>query len=415
MIKLKLTGLSFLQFFIWGSWLITIGSYCFGNKQWQPDEFGIIFSTMGFAALFMPAIAGILTDRYVPAQVLYGIFHIIGGIGLFILPMADTPTEMFWILLGTMFFYMPTISLSNTVAYTLLKREKLDIIKSFPPIRVWGTIGFIIALWTISLSGWEQHANQFYVGGISSIVLAIFSFTLPNCPPLGKSSVEGENKKFLTQASTLIRDKRFAIFLLFAMGMGAALQLTNMYGTPFLNDFNAMDIYKDSLTVKYPAMIMSISQISETLFILTIPFFMKRFGIKNVILFSIIAWVLRFGLFSFGNPGDGLWMIILSCIIYGMAFDFFNVSGSLYIEQHVSENIRSSAQGMFTMMVNGIGAVLGSLISGYAIQKYYVLEIATQQKNWPGIWMSFAIYSLILGILFVIFFKENHSSSVNES
>lgn len=415
MIKLKLTGLSFLQFFIWGSWLITIGSYCFGNKQWQPDEFGIIFSTMGFAALFMPAVAGIITDRFVPAQVLYGIFHMLGGIGLFLLPIAETPTEMFWILLGTMFFYMPTISLSNTVAYTLLKKENLDIIKSFPPIRVWGTIGFIIALWTISLSGWEQHAYQFYVGGISSLVLAIFAFTLPNCPPLGKSTTKSEKNKFLSQAFTLIRNKQFSIFLLFAMGMGAALQLTNMYGTPFLNDFNSMELYKNSLTVKYPAMIMSISQISETLFILTIPFFMKKFGIKKVILFSIIAWVLRFGLFSFGNPGDGLWMIVLSCIIYGMAFDFFNVSGSLYIEQNVSPNIRSSAQGMFTMMVNGIGAVLGSLISGYAIQKFYIIDNITQQKDWPGIWMSFTIYSVLLGILFVIFFRENHSQSPKES
>jgi len=415
MIKLKLAGLSFLQFFIWGSWLITIGSYCFGNKQWQPDEFGIIFSTMGFAALFMPAVAGVITDRFVPAQVLYGIFHMLGGIGLFLLPIAETPTEMFWILLGTMFFYMPTISLSNTVAYTLLKKENLDIIKSFPPIRVWGTIGFIIALWTISLSGWEQHAYQFYVGGISSLVLAIFAFTLPNCPPLGKSTTKSEKNKFLSQAFTLIRNKQFSIFLLFAMGMGAALQLTNMYGTPFLNDFNSMELYKNSLTVKYPAMIMSISQISETLFILTIPFFMKKFGIKKVILFSIIAWVLRFGLFSFGNPGDGLWMIVLSCIIYGMAFDFFNVSGSLYIEQNVSPNIRSSAQGMFTMMVNGIGAVLGSLISGYAIQKFYIIDNITQQKDWPGIWMSFTIYSIILGILFVIFFRENHSQSPKES
>lgn len=415
MIKLKLTGLSFLQFFIWGSWLITIGSYCFGNKQWQPDEFGIIFSTMGFAALFMPAVAGVITDRFVPAQVLYGIFHMLGGIGLFLLPIAETPTEMFWILLGTMFFYMPTISLSNTVAYTLLKKENLDIIKSFPPIRVWGTIGFIIALWTISLSGWEQHAYQFYVGGISSLVLAIFAFTLPNCPPLGKSTTKSEKNTFLSQAFTLIRNKQFSIFLLFAMGMGAALQLTNMYGTPFLNDFNSMELYKNSLTVKYPAMIMSISQISETLFILTIPFFMNKFGIKKVILYSIIAWVLRFGLFSFGNPGDGLWMIVLSCIIYGMAFDFFNVSGSLYIEQNVSPNIRSSAQGMFTMMVNGIGAVLGSLISGYAIQKFYIIDNITQQKDWPGIWMSFTIYSIILGILFVIFFRENHSQSPKES
>ena len=415
MIKLKLTGLSFLQFFIWGSWLITIGSYCFGNKQWQPDEFGIIFSTMGFAALFMPAVAGVITDRFVPAQVLYGIFHMLGGIGLFLLPIAETPTEMFWILLGTMFFYMPTISLSNTVAYTLLKKENLDIIKSFPPIRVWGTIGFIIALWTISLSGWEQHAYQFYVGGISSLVLAIFAFTLPNCPPLGKSTTKSEKNTFLSQAFTLIRNKQFSIFLLFAMGMGAALQLTNMYGTPFLNDFNSMELYKNSLTVKYPAMIMSISQISETLFILTIPFFMNKFGIKKVILYSIIAWGLRFGLFSFGNPGDGLWMIVLSCIIYGMAFDFFNVSGSLYIEQNVSPNIRSSAQGMFTMMVNGIGAVLGSLISGYAIQKFYIIDNITQQKDWPGIWMSFTIYSIILGILFVIFFRENHSQSPKES
>ena len=404
MIKLRLTTLSFLQFFIWGCWLITIGSYCFNTKHWSPGDFGVIFSTMGISALFMPPIVGILADRVFNAEKLYGILHLLGGICLFFIPNAQTPDQMFWSILITMVFYMPTISLSNTVAYHILSSNNLDIVKNFPPIRVWGTIGFIVALWTVSLTENETSAFQFYLASAVSIGLSIYAFTLPSCPPLGKKSESNSlTNRLGLDSFKLFKKTHFAIFFLFAMLLGAALQLTNAYGDTFLQDFKYQEQFKDQLAVKYPAIIMSISQISETLFILTIPFFMKRFGIKQVMIFSMIAWVLRFALFAYGDPGSGLWMIVLSCIIYGMAFDFFNISGSLFIETSIDQSIRSSAQGLFTMMVNGVGAVLGSLISGKVIELYFT---ENNVKNWHGIWLVFAAYAAVVTILFILLFKE---------
>jgi NHS family xanthosine MFS transporter len=414
MLKLRLTIVSFLQFFIWGSWLITIGAFWFKTKAWGPDQFGVIFSTMGISALFMPAIVGILSDRFINAEKLYGVLHILGGIGLFFVPAAQTPNDMFWRILITMIFYMPTISMSNTVMYAILSRQEgVDVVKVFPPIRVWGTVGFIVALWIVSLTGHEKDAFQFYLGGISSLVLGLYAFTLPACPPLGKDL---ERKNWIQalglNAFSMFKDYRYAVFFLFALLLGAALQLTNAYGDVFLHDFDSNPLYMDTLTVQYPAIVSSLAQISETLFILAIPFFMKRFGIKQVMLMSMVAWVLRFGLFAYGNPGDGLWMILLSCIIYGMAFDFFNISGSLFIEKSVEPSIRASAQGLFTMMVNGVGAVLGSRISGWVIEKYFThYQInaegtAIPHLDWHGIWLSFAAYALVIAILFVFLFKE---------
>jgi NHS family xanthosine MFS transporter len=414
MIKQRLTALSFLQFFIWGCWLITIGAFWFETKQWGPDQFGVIFSTMGISALFMPAIAGILSDRFINAEKLYGILHILGGVCLFFVPASATPDEMFWRILLTMIFYMPTISLSNTVAYAILSREEdIDVVKAFPPIRVWGTVGFIVALWTVSLTGNETHAFQFYLGGVASLVLGIYSFTLPACPPLGKNlERKGFIQAFGLHAFSMFKNYRYAIFFLFAMLLGAALQLTNAYGDVFLHSFD--NLYSDPkpLAVQYPAIISSIAQISETLFILAIPFFMKRFGIKQIMIISMVAWVLRFGLFAFGDPAGGLWMIVLSCIIYGMAFDFFNISGSLFIEKSVEPGIRSSAQGLFTMMVNGVGAVLGSRVSGWVMEKYFTTYIPGENGSqiakidWHSTWLSFASYSLVVLILFVILFRE---------
>ncbi len=414
MIRQRLTALSFLQFFIWGCWLITIGAFWFETKQWGPDQFGVIFSTMGISALFMPAIAGILSDRFINAEKLYGILHLLGGVCLFFVPASATPDEMFWRILLTMIFYMPTISLSNTVAYAILSREEgIDVVKAFPPIRVWGTVGFIVALWTVSLTGNETHAFQFYLGGIVSLVLGIYAFTLPACPPLGKNM---ERKGFLQafglHAFSMFKNYRYAIFFLFAMLLGAALQLTNAYGDVFLHSFD--NLYSDPkpLAVQYPAIISSIAQISETLFILAIPFFMKRFGIKQIMIISMVAWVLRFGLFAFGDPAGGLWMIVLSCIIYGMAFDFFNISGSLFIEKSVEPGIRSSAQGLFTMMVNGVGAVLGSRVSGWVMEKYFTTYIPGENGSqiakidWHNTWLCFAGYSLVVLVLFVILFRD---------
>ena len=410
-IKNRLVLMNFLQFFIWGSWLLTIGAYWFNNKHWSGTEFGIIFSTMGISSVFMPALTGIISDRFINAEKLYGLLHFFGAIALFYLPQVDNPTTFFWVMLVNMFFYMPTISLSITVAYNALIAKDMDVVKDYPPIRIWGTIGFIVALWVVSLTHNETSANQFYIAGIVSILLGIYAFTLPKCPPMCK----GEKGASFTQALglnafELFKQQKFAIFFIFSMLLGAALQLTNAYGDTYIHDFGTIDAYKDTIAVKYPAIIMSISQVSETLFILAIPFFLRKFGIKYVMLFSMLAWVLRFGLFAFGNPSDGLWMIIMSCIVYGMAFDFFNISGSLFVETQTDSKIRGSAQGMFMMMVNGFGALIGSFASGYIIQKYFTM--ADGSKDWFHIWITFAAYALVLAVIFPFVFKDKFGPKV---
>lgn len=404
-LKLRLVVLNFLQFFVWGSWLITIGAWWFQNKQWTGTDFGALFSTMGIASIFMPAIAGIIADRWINAERLYGAFHIAGAVVLLFIPQINDPKAIFWVMLLNMMCYMPTIALAITISYSTMKARGMDIVREYPPIRVWGTIGFIVALWVISLSGLETSAVQFYVASGSALVLGLYSFTMPKSPPLGR----GHKKSFAAElglnAFALFKTTKMALFFLFAMMLGAALQLTNAYGDTFLHDFAKVDQYKDLIAVKYPAIIMSISQMSETLFILTIPFFLRRFGIKKVMLMSMIAWVLRFGLFAYGNPADGLWMIILSCIIYGMAFDFFNISGSIFVETQIDPTIRASAQGLFMMMANGLGAFLGSRISGILIDRYFRDGDAF---NWHGIWIAFSAYALVVAVLFAIFFRHRH-------
>ena len=406
-IKLRLTLMSFLQFFVWGAWLITIGTYCINAQKWTFPEFGSIFSTLALSSLFMPALVGIIADKWLNAEKLYGILHILYGLILFYVPMVSDPNTLFYVIFGAMICYMPTISLSNSIAYTILKNNQFDVIKVFPPIRVWGTIGFIVAMWVTNLTGSRANANQFLIGGAGAIILGLYSFTLPKCPPQ-KTISKGASiiEQLGLNAFKLFSNYKMALFFLFSMFLGAALQLTNMYGDQFLGGFEKIPEYADSFVVKYSTITLSISQISETVFILTIPFFLRRFGIKKVMLFSMIAWVFRFGLFAFGNPGSGLWMIILSCIIYGMAFDFFNISGSLFIETNTDSRIRSSAQGLFMMMTNGVGAYLGSKISGYLIGKYYISPDGS--TNWHSTWLAFAGYALVVGVLFLIFFKHKH-------
>ena len=412
-VKFRLTIMNFLQFFIWGAWLITVANYWFGTKQWDGAQFGAIFSTMGIASVFMPTICGIIADRWINAEKLYGTLHVLGGLTLLYVPQVDNPADFFWVILVAMIFYMPTIALSNSVAYNALKKGGLDVVKDFPPVRVWGTIGFIVAMWITNLTGNKASENQFYIAAIAAVALGIYSFTLPKCTPEGKTA---ENKSFINlmglSSFKLFANYKLALFFLFSMFLGAALQLTNAYGDVYLDDFKRLPEYADSLVVKYSTLIMSISQISETLFILAIPFFLKRFGIKQVMLFSMVAWVLRFGLFAYGNPGDGLWMIIVSCIVYGMAFDFFNISGSLFVETSTDASIRSSAQGLFMMMTNGFGAIFGSITSGYIIEKYFTTP---EGKDWHNIWLTFAIYALVITFAFAIFFKHKHNSEDAET
>ena len=406
-LKLRLIVMNFLQFFVWGAWLITIGRYWFENQHWSGTSFGAIFSTMGISALFMPALMGVVADKWINAEKLYGTLHIGGAIMLALVPSAGDPHTLFWVMLVNMIFYMPTIALAITVAYNALKEKDLDVVRDYPPIRVWGTIGFIAALWTTSLLGLETSPGQFYVAAAASALLGVYAFTLPPCPPRMKRIESRSLLDVLGLTSfRLFKDRNMAVFFVFAMLLGAALQLTNAYGGTFLGEFSTHPAFKDALAVKYPAIIMSISQVSETLFILTIPFFLKRFGIKAVMTISMLAWFLRFGLFAYGDPGPGLWMIVLSCIVYGMAFDFFNISGSLFVEGQADPKIRASAQGLFMLMTNGVGAVLGSSISGWMIDRWFTA--ASGAKDWHGIWVTFAVYSLIMAIAFVPLFRHKH-------
>lgn len=440
--------MNFFQFFVLGAWLITIGNYWFGTKNWDGTQFGLVFGTMGIASLFMPTLIGIIADRWVNAEKLYGILHFLCAIALFYLPSVVTPSAFIYIMLLAMCFYMPTIALSNSISYTALKQSNRDIVKDFPYIRVFGTIGFIAAMWMTNLSGNKATGYQFYIAGSAALLLSIYSLTLPKCPPQNSAKEKSSlTQVFGLEAFKLFGNYQMALFFIFSMFLGGALQLTNAYGDVFLDEFKYFPKYADSLVVKYSTIIMSVSQISETLFILAIPFFLKRFGIKQVMLISMLAWVLRFGLFAYGDPGAGFWMIILSCLVYGMAFDFFNISGSLFVESNVDAKIRSSAQGLFMMMTNGVGAVFGSLTSGWAIDRYFTksftnttelseylkteptdsllinfitnkgINIADNSffseaifmKDWHQIWLTFAMYALIVAILFAIFFKDKHN------
>lgn len=450
-IKLRLTIINFLQFFVWGAWLITLANYWFGTKQWDGTQFGAVFATMGIASLFMPTLMGIIADRWVNAEKLYALLHVCYAGTLIALTQVDSPQTFFTIMLLAMCFYMPTLALSNSIAYFVLSKHNLSVVKAFPPIRVWGIIGFIAAMWTTNLSGSKSTTGQFIIAAVASVALAAFAIlALPKVKSANKleSKQSSWSSVLGLDAFKLFANYKMALFFIFCMFLGAALQLTNAYGDIYIDDFKHFPKYANLRVIKYSTIIMSISQISETIFILAIPFFLHRYGIKKVMIISMVAWVFRFGLFAFGDPDGGLWMIILSCIVYGLAFDFFNISGSLFAETSVPARIRSSAQGLFMMMTNGIGAIFGSITSGWLIDKYFTKKFTGAQelaqfletnvnnsslletlsskgisikngllsspiylKDWPGIWISFSLYVVVIAILFALLFKHKHEPS----
>lgn len=414
-VKIRLIVMNFLQYFIWGAWLISLGSYVGNALHFDGVQIASFFATMGIVSLFMPALMGIVADRWIPAQKLLGICHLLGAVFLVAASFQDTYVPLYALMFLAVMFYMPTLALSNTVAYNALETKGLDIVKDFPPIRVWGTIGFICAMWIVDFTGFKFSHMQLWLSAAAALVLGIYSFTLPKCEIVRREKTD--KKPSLVeilglQAFSLFKEKKMAIFFIFSMLLGAALQITNSFGDLYLSSFNAIDAFKNSFGVKHSVILLSISQISETLFILAIPFFLKKFGIKKVMLISMIAWVFRFGLLGLGDPGPGLWMLILSMIVYGMAFDFFNISGSMFVEQSTTPKIRASAQGVFMMMTNGVGAVLGSYGAGLVVNhftevKQFGAEFYTV-GDWPTVWYIFAAYALVVAIVFAIVFKYKH-------
>jgi nucleoside permease nupG len=434
-IKIRLIILSFLQFAVWGAYLTSMGNYLGSIGLGQ--QIGLFYAMQGFVSILMPAIMGIIADRWIPAQKLLGISHLIaaiflGAAGYYGMQHSDSTdfTTLFSLYSLSVMFYMPTIALSNSVAYSVLINNNFDTIKTFPPIRTFGTIGFIVAMLFVNFAGFENgnftlnFSNsqgfvsfqntyaQFFVSAFLGVVLSAYSFTLPHCPTNKSNEKQTLSDALGLKAFALFKDKKMAIFFVFSMLLGISLQITNGYANPFITSFKDIPQYADSWGANNANALISLSQVSETLCILLIPFCLKRFGIKKVMLMAMFSWFLRFGLFAVGDPGSGVWMFILSMIVYGVAFDFFNVSGSLFVDQETDDNIRSSAQGVFMMMTNGLGSTIGMLVAGEIVNYYQIFsDIApvTKMNGWYSAWTIFAYYSLVVGILFMLVFKYKHT------
>lgn len=412
-IKLRLILMNFLEFFVWGSWLISLGGYMFtfpGDLCERGGLVGATYGTMGIASLFMPTLVGIIADRFVNAEKVLGICHLLGAAVLYWASTIKNVNLLYTVMLLNSCFFMPTIALNNTVSYSILTQYNLDVQKIFPPIRVWGTVGFIVAMWGVDLLGWTKSSNQFLFAAAAGVAMGIYSLSMPACKPAKATKGSSFAEVFGLDAFVLFKQPKMAVFFLFAMLLGAALQITNAFGQPFLNDFSST--YKGTFAVEHPSLLISLSQVSETLFILAIPFFLKRFGIKKVMLISMLAWVLRFGLFGIGNPAHGLVFLVLSMIVYGMAFDFFNISGSLFVEKEADKRVRASAQGLFMLMTNGLGAIIGGWAAGKVVD-HFTTNIAgacSGVKDWPSIWFTFAAYALLLAIVFPFAFRYKHDA-----
>ena len=409
-IKLRLTVMNFLQFAIWGAYLTSMGRYL-GDAGFA-EGIGNFYAVQGIVSLFMPALMGIVADRWIPAQRLLGLCHALAGglmLALFAYSLTEAPSYsvLFSIYTLSVAFYMPTLALSNSVAYTSLEQAGLDLVKSFPPIRVFGTVGFICTMITVSLIGVEATSGQFAISGGIGLVLALYAQTLPHCPTAPKGEGKGLVEALGLKAFALFKERKMALFFLFSMFLGVSLQITNGFANPFISSFGEIPAYAETFGVKHANILISLSQLSETLCILLIPFALRRFGIKIVMLIAMLAWVLRFAFLGLGDPGAGVWLFLLSMVVYGVAFDFFNVSGSLFVDKETDPTIRSSAQGLFMIMTNGIGATLGSLGAQAVISHFVYSEhdVHARLAGWSLSWYLFAAYAAIVAVLFAVLFR----------
>ena len=428
--KLRLSIMNFLEFAVWGAYLTCMGNYL--GVAGLGDNIAWFYAIKGIVSIFMPTLMGIIADKYIQPQRALGLCHLLAGgfmLGCWWLGLQagfgqELEAKTLFITLYTLSvaFYMPTIALSNTTAFTILKKNGLDTVNDFPPIRVLGTVGFILTMWFVNCACWEDGTfsltfaesahkfqytyMQFFVSGILSFVLCIYCFTLPECklePKHGVSLAES----FGLNAFKLFKTKKMALFFIFSALLGMCLQVTNGYAGPFITSFkgSADAAIATSFAANNATLLTSISQISEALCILMIPFFLKRYGIKIVMMMSMFAWVFRFGFFGIGNPTmPGVIMFILSCIVYGVAFDFFNVSGGIFVDQECEPSVKASAQGLFMMMTNGVGATIGTLAAGEIVNYYCSWQDGYLQGDWTTCWFVFSGFALVVAVSFALIF-----------
>lgn len=429
-LKFRLALMNFLEFAVWGAYLTCMGNYL--GVAGLGDKISWFYAIQGIVSIFMPTLMGIVADKYIQPQRLLGLCHLAAGgfmLGCWWLGMQagfgqELHDKSLFIALYTISvaFFMPTIALANTTAFTILKNNGGDTVKDFPPIRVLGTVGFIVTMWFVNCAVWQDGSfgmtladndykfqytyMQFFVSGVLSILLCFYCFTLPECKVVRKEKVSLVESLGLN-AFKLFKSRQMALFFIFSALLGMCLQVTNGYAGPFITSFkgSADAAVASSFAANNATLLTSISQISEALCILMIPFFLKRYGIKVVMLMSMFAWVFRFGFFGVGNPAmPGVIMFILSCIVYGVAFDFFNVSGGIFVDQECEPSIKASAQGLFMMMTNGIGATVGTLAAGEIVNKYCYWENGFLEGDWTTCWFIFAGFALVVGIAFALVF-----------
>lgn len=414
-LKARLVAMNFLEFAVWGAYLTSMGRYL--GQIGLGGSIGWFYSVQGIVSIFMPGLMGIVADRWIAAERLLALCHLLAGIFMgaaayYGLRMgADVDGGVLFSLYTlSVAFYMPTLALSNSVAFNGLTAAGMDTVKAFPPIRVFGTIGFICTMWAVDLLGYMTNQNQFFVSAALSLVLALYAPTLPGCPVGGRGRTKSVVAALGLDAFRLFKERRMAVFFVFSMLLGVSLQITNGYANPFIGSFAAEPGYAEAFGVRHAGILISLSQVSETCCILLIPFFMRRFGIKRVMMIAMLGWVFRFGLFGLGNPGGGVWLFVLSMVVYGVAFDFFNISGALFVDRNTTPEIRSSAQGLFMIMTNGLGATVGTLGAQAVVNRFtHSVEVGGefyQVGDWPAVWCVFAAYALVVLLLFAVVFRE---------
>lgn len=417
-LKIRLSLLNFLEFAVWGAYLTSLGNFLFNVGL--GSNIGWFYAVQGIVSLFMPSLIGILADKYIQAQIMLNICHFIAAIFMASAAFYCTQVEtiefawLFSLYSISVAFFMPTIGLNNSVAFNALSKAGMDTVKDFPPIRIFGTIGFICAMLFVNFVGPEDAKfqttyMQLFVSAGLSVIMAFYALTMPKCPVSTTPQSGNWIDKMGLRSFLLFKQKKMAVFFIFSMLLGVSLQITNGYANPYISFFKDLPEFADAWAAQNANALISISQISETLCILLIPFCLKKFGIKGVMLMSMFAWVFRFGLFGFGDPAGSLWMFVLSCIVYGIAFDFFNVSGGLYVDQETPAEYRSSAQGLFMIMTNGFGATIGTL-AAMAIVNHNVspdASLAAQLEGWRNSWLIFAAYALVVAVAFWIIFKDS--------
>lgn len=415
-LKFRLIILVFLQYAVWGAYLISIGRYL--AHVGLGSQIKWFFAANGMVSLFMPALMGIVADRFIQAQKTLALCHLLAGAfmlsaGFYCLKAGQVAFgPLYALYAASIVFFMPTVALTNSVSYSVIGQAGGDPVKDYPPIRLWGTVGFICSMLAVNfipVAGvrMQDSCHQLILSGFLSIILCLYALTLPQCPTGGAKAERSLKDAFGLSAFGLFRIRHMAIFFLFCILMGSALQITNGYANTFLGSFSSNPELADTFAVKNSNALLSLSQISETLCFLLVPFCMKRFGIKKVLILSMISWILRFGLLGVGTPDmPGVLLFVLSCILYGIAFDFYNIAGSLYVEQSVDKSIRASAQGLFMMMSNGVGATLGMICAGSVMDRFVFMAA---QPDWSSAWLVFAAYMVVVTILFAIFFKDGRS------